>query len=357
MSFPKNKIVLFVVLALSTTASFAKSPLSKKELSKKIVIAVIDTGADTLHPSLRKNLWTNPGESGIDIQGRDRANNGLDDDGNGYVDDVQGWNFAGGNKDLSDVHGHGTHVAGIIQSNAPEAQLMVLKYFDPQAPGEHNMINTVKAIRYAIKMKVQIINYSGGGTSKYPDEELAIREAQAQGILFVAAAGNERSNSDLHGFYPADYKLSNIISVTAIDENRKVLPSSNYGSRSVDIAAPGKDIVSSLPGGKFGTMTGTSQATAFVAGSAALLMAENPHNVRNPEAVIRQLTGTGLASEFLIGKTKHESSLDIDRARIMKDADAGAFGTLVTNTYSAQDFSSKLEPDSDDAGAEELPFK
>lgn len=372
MSLSKTKLALLILSTLSTTG-YAKTPLTSEVLnyslqmteaflawplsqgSKEIVVAVIDTGLDTDHPALRENLWTNPGETGVDARGKDRATNGVDDDGNGFVDDVHGWNFAGNNNDLSDSHGHGTHVAGIIQSVAPKTPMMVLKYYDPNASGADNLSNTVKAIRYAIQMKAKIINYSGGGTTKYADEELAVREAQQKGILLVAAAGNEKSNSDIDGFYPADYGLSNIISVTAIDENQRVLSSSNYGVKTVDIAAPGKSIISTLPGGKFGTMTGTSQATAYVSGTAALLLAAG--FPAEPESLISQITSTGTDNRFLVGKTKHETSLNAYRSLVMRGAGLGAFGAGVLNSSTDQDFSSKLDPDSEDPGAEELPFK
>lgn len=372
MSLSKTKLALLILSTLSTTG-YAKTPLTSEVLnyslqmteaflawplsqgSKEIVVAVIDTGLDTDHPALRENLWTNPGETGVDARGKDRATNGVDDDGNGFVDDVHGWNFAGNNNDLSDSHGHGTHVAGIIQSVAPKTPMMVLKYYDSNASGADNLSNTVKAIRYAIQMKAKIINYSGGGTTKYADEELAVREAQQKGILLVAAAGNEKSNSDIDGFYPADYGLSNIISVTAIDENQRVLSSSNYGVKTVDIAAPGKSIISTLPGGKFGTMTGTSQATAYVSGTAALLLAAG--FPAEPESLISQITSTGTDNRFLVGKTKHETSLNAYRSLVMRGAGLGAFGAGVLNSSTDQDFSSKLDPDSEDPGAEELPFK
>ncbi len=371
MSLSKTKLALLVVSSMSTT-SYANSPAKEvvpdyslqmteaflawplSQSRKETLVAVIDTGLDTHHQVLRENLWTNPGETGVDILGRDKSSNGVDDDGNGYIDDVHGWNFAGNNNDLSDNHGHGTHVAGIILNVAPKTGLMVLKYYDPKASGEDNLTNTVKAIRYAIKMNAKIINYSGGGTTKFPDEELAIREARQKGILIVAAAGNERTNSDINGFYPADYGLSNIISVTAVDENRKVLPSSNYGIGTVDIAAPGKNIVSTLPGGKFGTMTGTSQATAFVTGTAVLLMAAG---YKTPEGIIQQITSTGSDNRFLVGKTKYETTLNAYRSLVMKGVGLGAFGAGVLNSSTDQDFSSKLDPDSEDPGAEELPFK
>lgn len=306
------------------------------------LVAIIDTGTDISHPLLKENIWTNPGESGLDEHGRDRASNGVDDDNNGFVDDIHGWNFVSNSNDVSDEHGHGTHIAGIVKNTAPQVSLMILKYFDTKSSGAANVANTVKAIQYAIKMRAQIINYSGGGQEKSANEELAIQEAQKQKILFVAAAGNEKSNSDERGFYPADYGLSNIASVTAIDENRRVLPSSNYGVKTVDLAAPGKDISSSLPGGRFGTMTGTSQATAFVSGAAALLISQNA-TLRDPEKIISILVKTGFKNENLNGKTKSETQLDIYRTLVMKDRDQDAFGN-----------SASL---SGDEQSDELPFK
>lgn len=253
--------------------------------SKDITVAIIDTGVDSYHNDLKANLWTNPGESGKDKLGRDKATNGKDDDDNGYVDDVHGWNFVGNTPDLKDNHGHGTHVAGIVGAEggngigisgvSPHVSLMILKYYDPKARANDNLNNTVKAIRYAVQMGAKIINYSGGGTDFSKDEFAAVKEAQLRGILFIAAAGNERSNSDISHYYPADYDLDNIISVTAINPSAEVLASSNYGQLSVHIAAPGEGIFSTLPDGKYGIMTGTSQATAFVSGVAALIMANN----------------------------------------------------------------------------------
>ena len=313
---------------------------------RKIKVAIIDTGVDIHHPSIRDHLWTNPGESGVDSNGHNKASNGVDDDRNGFIDDVHGWNFGGGNRDLTDHQGHGTHVAGIIQStngqNAYQApvkvrgfrgiassaenlseknqnvELMILKYFDPKYNRKDTLISTIEAIRYAIQMKADIINYSAGGQQFSREERQAIHEAELKGILFVAASGNDGKDSDISGYYPADYGLSNILSVTAIDAERVVLPSSNYGIKTVQIAAPGADIVSSLPGGDFGKMTGTSQATAFATGAAALLMSHRPA-LRDPQEIIRILTQTGDEAATLIGKTRESRTLNAYRALAMKD--------------------------------------
>jgi thermitase len=253
--------------------------------SRDIIVAVIDTGVDASHPDLKKNLWVNKGETGKDISGRDKATNGIDDDKNGFIDDVHGWNFVTHTSDLADNHGHGTHIAGIVGAEggngigttgiAPKVSLMVLKYYDPKARGTDNLKNTIKAIEYAVANKAHIINYSGGGLDFSQPEFEAVKKARDAGILFIAAAGNERSNSDYAHYYPANYPLSNIISVTAINKAQKVLSSSNFGVETVHIAAPGEGIFSTLPKNRYGYMTGTSQATAFVTGVAALIMSNN----------------------------------------------------------------------------------
>lgn len=261
--------VLFLILLSATAIAQA---------NKEIIVAIIDTGIDTEHPFLKNHLWSNAIEK----------SNSKDNDGNGYAGDLHGWNFVDNNADISDSHGHGTHVAGIIlqKSSSINIKFMILKYYDPKKSGAANLLNTVKAIRYAIRMNANIINYSGGGNSPSSMEEAAIREAQEKGIVFVAAAGNEGRNTDLWGFYPAGYHLNNIISVAAIDDHQKLLSNSNYGVHSVDLAAPGKNIFSALPGGKFGFMTGTSMATAWVSGLVAAVMDKatqtmTPRDIKN----------------------------------------------------------------------------
>lgn len=308
--------------------------------SRDIIVAIVDTGVDIRHPDLMNNLWVNRGEVGMDSKGRDKASNGLDDDKNGYVDDVHGWNFVTNTNSLTDEHGHGTHIAGIVGAEggngigisgvAPKVSLMVLKYYDSKGSEMNNLINTVKAIDYAVKMNANIINYSGGGLAPSPDEKSAIERAMKKGILFVAAAGNERSNSDIKKYYPADYGLPNILSVTAIDRFKNVLPSSNYGEQTVDIAAPGNDIISALPGGQYGYMTGTSQATAFASGVAALVMANNP-NLRKADQIIKYLTRTGDNDERLIGKTRYRKRLNSYKALATQDSDLTFNGVRIEN--------------------------
>ncbi|TWT40575.1 Thermophilic serine proteinase precursor [Phycisphaerae bacterium RAS1] len=224
-----------------------------------VVVAVIDSGVDLEHPSLAGNLWTNARET----------LNGYDDDNNGYVDDVHGWDFVGQDADPSDVSGHGTHVAGIIAAgqDGPVAGLanvsvMVLRVLDSRNEGFDS--RTMAAIGYAIDEGADIINLSLGG----PDDSSALRDAcnaaQAAGVVVVAAAGNQAGRV----LYPAAYESA--IAVGASDEADRVPSFSNAG-RSLDLAAPGVNIISTALGGGFEYRSGTSVATPLVSAAAALL--------------------------------------------------------------------------------------
>lgn len=341
----KNDPAISQAWGIKKSNAFKAWEVSKGK--RDIVVAIIDTGADLSHEDLANNLWKNPGETGVDLKGRNKATNGIDDDGNGFVDDVHGWNFVSRNNNLSDNHGHGTHIAGIVGAEAgnkkgiagisPEVSMMILKYYDPKVANTDNLKNTVESIRYAIKMKADIINYSGGGTEYSQEEKDAIAEAEKQGILFVAAAGNERSNSDKHKYYPADYGLTNIISVTAIDPSTEVLASSNYGVETVDIAAPGQNILSTLPGNTYGYMTGTSQATAFVTGAAVLVMSRRDQF--KAEDVKKYILATGDSESSLLAKCRTSKQLNLFKAVTMLDSGVGVSGVVAANTVSMKSFS------------------
>jgi thermitase len=241
-------------------ASINLPGLWKKFTKKKeIVVAVIDTGIQHDHPFLKDNIYV--------VEGRaSRRNYGVD--------------FSTPRPSMKpiDSHGHGTHVAGIIKSVFPDVKLLALKYYNPQASGQANLNSTIKALEYAVDQNVDIINYSGGGPEPSLEELKVLRKAEAKGILVVAAAGNEKSNIDdkKYAYYPASYGLDNIISVSAHDQNVKIIQSSNWGKLSVDVAAPGYRIKSAIPQGQAGFMTGTSQATAFVTGIAAMIKSNFP---------------------------------------------------------------------------------
>lgn len=327
----------------------------------KLKVCVIDTGVDVKHPDLKNNLALNEGESCLENGKRvfcEKSKNGVDDDGNGFVDDVYGYDFAFESGDVSDHHGHGTHIAGSIAAEtgnkigisgiAPNVKLIIAKYYDPKAPAHNNLLNTVRAIRYCTQRGADIINYSGGGLEPSEVERRAIAEARdikGRPILFIAAAGNERSNSDYKKYYPADYDLPNIISVTAIDKNRDVLESSNYGSESVDIAAPGKNIYSTLPGGKYGYMTGTSQATAIVTGAAALMKTKFADH--SASEIINSLVESGdFNPEKLKGKTNRQKTLNIYRALAILGDGLNAQGLKVSNTMNLKKTSFSIEGNS-----------
>lgn len=250
-----------------------------------LIVAVIDTGIDYNHPSLKNSIWRNPGENGpwtppANYVGSctDKNCNGIDDDGNAFVDDSMGWDFVNEVPLPYDVHGHGTHIAGIIAAVptdtritgiCPGATIMPLKYYDNSGLGYNNLQNLVRAIQYATKMGAKIINYSGGGADSAPSEREAIKEALSKGILFVSAAGNESHDLSKTPYYPASYPMDNIVSVAAFAQDGQLLPSSNYGQPLPQLAAPGLSVISTLPNGRYGTMSGTSQATAIVSGLAA----------------------------------------------------------------------------------------
>ncbi len=263
---------------------------------REIVVAIIDTGVDVHHPLIKDKLWQAPAR--------------VVSSGNGSATPLHGWNFVSNNADVQDRHGHGTHVAGVIlqRTQGLKVKLMILKYFDPEQSPQTNLLNTIKAIRFAVDMKADIINYSGGGMQKNALEEAVVREAQARGILFVAAAGNEGRNTDQLGYYPAGYGLSNIIAVAAMDSRQQLLKSSNYGSHSVDIVAPGKNIFSSLPDSQYGLMSGTSQATAWVTGLAASIMAKSTIKLL-PEQVKSRLVLNAVKDQQLTDKIKSQARI------------------------------------------------
>lgn len=291
-------------------SSWGNAPMKKNSIQldtawkifkkkKDVVVAVIDTGIDPQHPFIKDNLFVKNHKT-------DKLHYGHD--------------FSKGRKSNFapiDQHGHGTHIAGIIKSIFPEVKLMILKYYNPQASGQDNLKSTIAALRYAVKMNVDIINYSGGGPEPAEEERTILKEAKRKGILVIAAAGNEESNIDKrkNAYYPASYDLGNIITVTAHDQNMNILPSSNYGKRSVDIAAPGDRIKSALPFNRAGYLTGTSQATAFVSGVAALIKSQNPAlSIMEIKKIIKRSAQKELK---LMGKCSSNGRLNAAKALAM----------------------------------------
>ncbi len=310
---------------------------SLTEGSRNIVVAVIDTGIDANHPDLKANLWKAPAQGG-------RPSSGT----------VYGWDFVTKTANPSDFHGHGTHIAGIIGAIAnpksgtagvsQQVQIMPVRYYSESAPGSVNLANTIKALHYAIDNGARIINYSGGGPEYSEEEFQAMKLAEQKGILIVAAAGNDHHNSDIEEFryYPAAYQLKglkNIITVASIDAQDKLLPSSNYGLKSVDVAAPGEGILSTIPGGKHAKMTGTSQATAFVSGLAALILSKTPSlsPVQVKELIIKNSTQVS----HLHGKIASGGKIDAYRALVAMSPSTPAAPSKAVVTVPARKMASK----------------
>jgi Subtilase family len=252
---------------------------SVTEGSTDVTVAVIDTGVDHSHPDLSSAIWINPGEDCAGCR-----TDGHDNDGNGYVDDWRGWDFANDDNDPADDHGHGTHVAGTIGAIggngigvtgvAQRVRLMPLKFLT--AAGSGTTADAISAILYASQQGADVLNNSWGGEeySQALADAVAVTDSRSQ--LFVAAAGNDSSDNDLAPTYPSSLESPNVISVAATDNADELAWFSNAGRSSVDLAAPGLEIYSTWPGNGYRSLSGTSMAAPHVAGAAALAKAAFP---------------------------------------------------------------------------------
>jgi len=240
---------------------------------KDVIVAVVDTGIDLDHPDLANNIWQNPGEVGLDATGQDKRTNGVDDDGNGYVDDWRGWNLVSGNNIPRDDQGHGTHLAGIIGASinnglgiagiAPNARLLPVKVLDDTGFGTY--LQAAEGIRYAADMGAKVINLGFGGLGSSQVLQDAVDYALFHGALVVAASGNGGFNTV---YYPAAYP--GVISVGAVD-NGLNWASFSSSNDFVNLVAPGVGILSTSLGGTYTELSGTSVSSAHVSGVAALL--------------------------------------------------------------------------------------
>lgn len=318
--------------------------------SGKVVVAVVDTGIDYTHPDLKDRMWINhkeaPANGGIP---------GVDDDGNGYTDDVYGYNFVTGEStelfyglpgspDPMDDSGHGTHCAGGIAAAADNdigvagvvgkanVELMAVKGL---ASVGGNNAELAKAIHYAVKNKADIISASWGGEGKSELLEREIRRAGEAGVLFVAAAGNSSVNTDVRPHYPSGYgrkqasgsSITNVISVGASDNRDNPADFSNYGHQTVDIFAPGVMIISTYPTNltspgypPYAIMSGTSMAAPYVAGVAALMMAYNSSFKGNPELVRETIINTADVVPGLIGRAVSNGRINAYKAMTAQDS-------------------------------------
>ncbi|MAV91952.1 MAG: protease [Bdellovibrionaceae bacterium] len=289
--------------------------------SDQVVVAVIDTGVDYTHEDLVDNMWRNPGETGVDTNGRDKASNGVDDDGNGFVDDVVGWDFASKDNKPYDFTtsvwdmlfgggnpGHGTHCAGNVAARAdngkgvvgvaPNVKIMAIRFLTEK--GQGTTADAVEAVKYGVDNGANVLSNSWGSEGDDPNDPATqalkdvIQYAESHNVLFVAAAGNGHqgngydNDSDSRPGVPASYSNENIVSVAAIDEGANLGSFSNWGARTVDLGAPGVKVFSTMVGNKYsdtvidipGMMTatwdGTSMAAPHVSGAAALYISKHP---------------------------------------------------------------------------------
>lgn len=256
--------------------SFGVLELKPETQAEPILVGVVDTGIDYTHPLLQNRIWTNTKEIGA---------NGIDDDGNGYIDDIRGWNFADGTNDPFDDNSHGTHVAGIISGVSSSLdlsgevdtksnfKLVPLKFLD--ADGSGTTLDAISAISYGLQIGVKVFNNSWGGGGFSMALHDVITQTYKKGVLMVVAAGNETQDLEKSPIYPASFEHPNLISVAATTSLGSLAWFSNYGKASVDLGAPGVSIYSTLPGGKYGYMSGTSMATPYISRVAMQMMDQN----------------------------------------------------------------------------------
>lgn len=272
--------------------------------SKKVIIADIDTGVDYNHPDLSNNLWRNKAEI---------PNNKIDDDNNGSVDDIIGYNYRDGVAMPYDDNSHGSHTFGTIAATGSNGvgvtgvmqvgSVMALRFLGG-VDGSGTTEDAISCIDYATKNGASIMSNSWGGGGKSAALEDSIKRANEKGVLFVAAAGNESNNNDSKATYPASYNVPNILVVAATDQNDSMASFSNFGLKTVHVAAPGVKILSTFPKNTYSAISGTSMATPHVSGLAGLLKAAYPAlNAPELKALIMESVDTidGLKTKVVTG--------------------------------------------------------
>ncbi len=277
-----------------------------------VVVAVIDTGVDYNHRDLKRNMWFNLAEK--------EGQPGVDDDGNGFVDDIYGYDFSNNDGDPMDGHSHGTHCAGVIgavhndlgiRGVMNNVKMMAIKFLSDSGRGETE--EAIKAIDYAVKMGAHILSNSWGGDEFSQALKDSIEKANEAGVIFVAAAGNSYRNNDENPSYPANYELDNVISVGAMDGRGRKASFSNYGKK-VHVFAPGKSILSTVPSNRYKKMSGTSMACPMVAGGLGLLLSQNPN--MTPLEAREQLMATAVRKRSFENMT---ASGRMDAYRLLLD--------------------------------------
>lgn len=293
--------------------------------SRDVVVGVIDTGIDYSHSDLASNMWVNSSE----IPG-----DGIDNDGNGFIDDVHGINAITDSGDPMDDEGHGTHVSGTIGASGGngigvvgvnhEVSLVGCKFLD--AAGSGSTSDAIKCIDYMVSLKnsgvnLRVLNNSWGGGGYSQALADAIASSEAADLLFVAAAGNDTIDNDVNPHYPSNYENASVLSVASTDQTDGISWFSHYGLTSVDMGAPGSAILSTTPGESYASYSGTSMATPHVAGAAALVLSINPE--LSTQELKDLLMNSGDANAALQGVTVAGTRLNVNQALIDADPTPG----------------------------------
>jgi thermitase len=297
--------------ALQPTGFGIAAPSAWDRRTACSLVATLDTGAQYTHPDLTGNIWHNPHE----VDG-----NNKDDDHNGWVDDYYGVNVQQGSGNAVDGDGHGTHVAGIIAGHGNNAtgiagacwtaSVMPIRFMNSQGKGSTS--DAVTGLDYAIHQHAKVVNCSFGSSSKSSALEDAVESAKSAGVLLVVAAGNNSQSIETSPEYPASYTQGNILTVAAIDDTGALASFSNYGSKSVDLAAPGDEIFSTYPTSKYKLLSGTSMAAPMVAATAAMLHAQDSHLTYSE--IRSAIKASVVPDAALAGKTVTGGLLNLDGA-------------------------------------------
>lgn len=307
--------LLFIIPILSFSQNWGMENIKAKQARElmstnckdsQILVGVIDTGIDINHNTLKTSIWQNPKPLKMNFFGDT---------------DVTGWDYARDTTLTIDSHGHGTHISGIISGKngvCPEVKILGSAYYKETDDPNVNFQHANKALEYLINKDVKIINYSGGGGWFSQTEYDLLEKAKEKGILVIVAAGNFKQDADKFLYFPAAYEFDNILAIGSINQTDVMSAFSNFGVQNVDITAPGNNILSTTPRNNIGLMSGTSQATAFVSGVAALLWTENP-NLNYTQVRDYIIKGSRKLAN-LKNKTKYGSTADaLKSMRLLKN--------------------------------------